>query len=269
MKKLKFDHHESNLIRSGEKTSSWRVYDDKNISVNDEVELVDKVDPGNPSTWVEIGVGHVDTILEKRFRDVRPDDFVGQEPHHSAEEMLEHFQKYYGPQVDLDTPVKMIHFHLKTDNVAKKLVVPKTTKLVEAKMYADGGSRGNPGPSASGFVVLTMDDEVVARKGIYLGITTNNQAEYQALRSGLQEAQRMGIRKVHVYMDSMLVVNQMLGIFKVKNRDLWPIHDSIKQVAATFEHVSYTHVPRELNKLADREVNRALDAASKNHKVQM
>ena len=73
----------------------------------------------------------------------------------------------------------------------------------------------------------------------------------------------MGVREVHVYMDSLLVVNQMLGIFKVKNRDLWPIHESIKQVAKSFKHVSYTHIPRELNKIADAEVNEALDAAAK------
>lgn len=129
----------------------------------------------------------------------------------------------------------------------------------EAKMFADGGSRGNPGPSASGFVVLDMEDTVLVDKGVYLGITTNNQAEYTALKLGLEEAARMGIRRLHVYMDSLLVVNQMKGIFKVKNRDLWPIHDAIKQLATKFEEVNFSHVPREFNKLADAAVNRALD----------
>ena len=127
-------------------------------------------------------------------------------------------------------------------------------------MYADGGSRGNPGPSASGFVILDMDGEVLYEHGAYLGITTNNQAEYQALKFGLEAAfEKFQSRDVHVYMDSMLVVNQMKHIFKVKNRDLWPIHDAITKLLPKFEKVSFDHVPRELNKLADAEVNKALD----------
>jgi ribonuclease HI/pterin-4a-carbinolamine dehydratase len=129
----------------------------------------------------------------------------------------------------------------------------------EVKLFGDGGSRGNPGPSASGFVILDMEDTVLVDKGVYLGVTTNNQAEYTALKLGLEEALSMGVKQVHVYMDSLLVVNQMKGIFKVKNRDLWPIHDAIKGLAAKFEHISFSHVPREFNKLADAAVNRALD----------
>jgi ribonuclease HI len=127
------------------------------------------------------------------------------------------------------------------------------------KVFADGGSRGNPGPSASGFVVLDMEDNVLVDKGVYLGITTNNQAEYTALKLVLEECQKMGVEEVEVYLDSLLVVNQMKGIFKVKNRDLYPIHDAIKQIAKNFQHINYSHVPREFNKLADAAVNRALD----------
>ncbi len=135
-----------------------------------------------------------------------------------------------------------------------------TIKLKEVKMYSDGGSRGNPGPSAGGFVVLDMDDQIMHESGKYLGITTNNQAEYHSLKGGLEACLRMGARTVHVYMDSLLVINQMKGIFKVKNRDLWPIHDAIKQLVAQFEEVTFAHVPREFNKLADAMVNQTLDA---------
>lgn len=127
------------------------------------------------------------------------------------------------------------------------------------KLFADGGSRGNPGPSASGFVVLDMEDSVLVEKGIYLGVTTNNVAEYTALKLALEECLKLGAREVDVYMDSLLVVNQMKGIFKVKNRDLWPIHDAIKELLPNFAHVDFSHVPRELNKLADAAVNRAMD----------
>jgi ribonuclease HI/pterin-4a-carbinolamine dehydratase len=129
----------------------------------------------------------------------------------------------------------------------------------EVKVFADGGSRGNPGPSASGFVVLDMEDTVLVDKGVYLGVTTNNQAEYTALKIALEECRKMGVREVHVYLDSLLVVNQMKGIFKVKNRDLYPIHDAIKQLVKQFRAVHFSHVPREFNKLADAAVNRALD----------
>lgn len=159
----------------------------------------------------------------------------------------------------IDTLVENPH---ETDLAAS--VVDKTVRITEMQLYADGGSRGNPGPSSSGYVLLDMSGKVVLRAGEYLGVTTNNQAEYQALKLGLEHALHdFQAREVHVYMDSMLVVNQMKGMFKVKNRDLWPIHDAIKELVKKFDKVSFDHVPRELNKLADTEVNKALDEAIK------
>jgi ribonuclease HI/pterin-4a-carbinolamine dehydratase len=134
--------------------------------------------------------------------------------------------------------------------------VPQHDKV---KVFGDGGSRGNPGPSASGFVIYDMEDNILVDKGVYLGVTTNNQAEYTALKLALEECHKLGAKEVQVYMDSLLVVNQMKGVFKVKNRDLWPIHDAIKQLAAGFDKISFSHVPREFNKAADAAVNRALD----------
>jgi ribonuclease HI len=146
--------------------------------------------------------------------------------------------------------------------IAKETATPTSEKQLlpeEVKIFTDGGSRGNPGPSASGFVILDLEDNILVDKGIYLGITTNNQAEYMALKFALEECRKMGILEAQVYLDSLLVVNQMKGIFKVKNRDLWPIHDAIKQIAKDFKKISFSHVPREFNKLADAAVNRALD----------
>lgn len=127
------------------------------------------------------------------------------------------------------------------------------------KLFTDGGSRGNPGPSASGFVLYDSQDAVLEEGGEYLGITTNNQAEYQAVRLGLKAARRYGPKEVHIYMDSLLVVNQMNGSFKIRNRDLWPIHEDIKNIATEFGRVTFTHVPRAYNKAADAMVNRILD----------
>ncbi|HSW85430.1 MAG TPA: reverse transcriptase-like protein [Candidatus Saccharimonadales bacterium] len=129
----------------------------------------------------------------------------------------------------------------------------------KVKVFGDGGSRGNPGPSASGFVILDMEDNVLVDKGVYLGITTNNQAEYTSLKLALEECLKMQVKEVQVYMDSLLVVNQLNRIFKVRNRDLWPLHDAIQKLASKFEKISFSHVPREFNKLADAAVNRALD----------
>ncbi|MCA9325769.1 reverse transcriptase-like protein [Candidatus Saccharibacteria bacterium] len=135
----------------------------------------------------------------------------------------------------------------------------KPSSIDKVKIFADGGSRGNPGPSASGYVVMDKEDNILVDEGLYLGVTTNNQAEYTALKIALEKAAEMHAEEVEVYMDSLLVVNQMKGIFKVKNRDLWPIHDAIKQLLPKFQKVSFGHVPRELNKAADAAVNRALD----------
>ncbi len=129
----------------------------------------------------------------------------------------------------------------------------------KVKIFSDGGSRGNPGPSASGFVVYDMEDNVLVDKGVYLGVTTNNQAEYTSLKLALEECKKMGVQEVEAYMDSLLVINQMKGVFKVKNRDLWPLHDAIKQLVKGLRRSSSNHVPRELNKAADAAVNRALD----------
>ena len=104
-----------------------------------------------------------------------------------------------------------------------------------------------------------LEGKEIEKEGYYLGITTNNQAEYQALRHGLERAHEIGFARVHVYMDSLLVVNQMKGLFKVKNRDLWPIYESTMQLAQSFAEIDFSHIPRELNKEADSEVNRVLD----------
>lgn len=127
-------------------------------------------------------------------------------------------------------------------------------------IYSDGGSRGNPGPSASGYVILNKNQEVIHEGGVYLGITTNNQAEYHGVRLGLEKAHAMGATAVDFRLDSLLVVNQMNGVYKIKNRELWPIHERIRELIGLFDKVSFSHVKRELNQLADGMVNKILDA---------
>ena len=140
-----------------------------------------------------------------------------------------------------------------------KKTTSKTTEVSVIKLYTDGGSRGNPGPSASGYVLYDEADQELEKDGLFLGVTTNNQAEYRALKLGLESAQKYSPKTVRVFMDSLLIVNQMTGHYKIKNKDLLPVYQSVKDLTAQFEDVTFTHVPRELNKVADGEVNRVLD----------
>ena len=137
--------------------------------------------------------------------------------------------------------------------------VPADNHTQHAIIYSDGGSRGNPGPSAAGFVIMDSHEEVRHEGGEYLGITTNNQAEYHGVRLGLEQALAIGVKTVDFRIDSMLVVNQMNGLYKIKNRELWPIHERIKELAQQFNRVTFTHVRREFNQLADGMVNKILN----------
>jgi ribonuclease HI len=134
---------------------------------------------------------------------------------------------------------------------------------MEAKLFTDGGSRGNPGPSAAAYAICNMDDNVVEKSGKYLGEITNNQAEYQGLIGGLERAIELNIKALSVFMDSELVVKQINGIYKVKNIDLAPFYQIAIGLAKNFDAISFNHIPRELNKIADQEVNRILDENKK------
>lgn len=258
MKSLKINHQFVADILSGKRKTTWRINDDKDLHVNDRVQLIDKKDPSDPSTWQPIGIIIIESILEKQLGKVTEQDLEEGQHYDSMDDILEEYRGYYGQQVVLETPVKIIRFSFSAgDNQ------PQDSTVTHAKLFADGGSRGNPGPSASGFVLLNEHNEVVEEKGVFLGVTTNNQAEYQSLKFGLTAALKRGIRSLDVYMDSMLVVNQIKGVYKVKNADLRAVYSSAMDLIAKFESVRITHVPRERNKKADALVNEALDASSK------
>jgi ribonuclease HI len=213
-----------------------------------------------------IGEAKVIEVQQVRVFDLDPSQIDGYEAYESQEQLLSVLRRYYGNFVSLDTPAKIIHFifsmyETPRSFVAKQLSSDKVSISSKVKLYADGGSRGNPGPSALGFVVVDpSSSEVVFEFGKYIGITTNNQAEYQALVRGMEYCRAHGIREIEVYMDSLLVINQMKGIFKVRNRDLWSLYEKAKEFASSFNSITFQHVPRELNKLADIQVNIALDS---------
>jgi ribonuclease HI/pterin-4a-carbinolamine dehydratase len=143
---------------------------------------------------------------------------------------------------------------------AQDISTNSTAGLVRAKLFTDGGSRGNPGPSALGYVILDMRDGIIKEESEYLGETTNNQAEYKGLIAGMQDALSMGVRELEVYMDSQLVVNQVKSEWKVKNGDIQPVNAEAKALAAKFKRISFNYVPRAMNKIADGLVNECLDS---------
>lgn len=125
----------------------------------------------------------------------------------------------------------------------------------------DGGSRGNPGPSASAFVISDSQGKVLESDGEYIGITTNSMAEYTAVALALKVAGSITSPESNLLfkIDSLMVVNQLNGIYKVKNRELWPVNQEIRELIKNFTSVRFVHIPREENIAADGKVNQILD----------
>jgi ribonuclease HI len=144
-------------------------------------------------------------------------------------------------------------------------------------LFSDGGSRGNPGPAAYGIVLYSSREkleylskeptkiqsrlEFIAEDSRYLGSVTNNQAEWQGLLAGLQLAAETVDKptNLRVYLDSELVVKQLLGEYKVKHSDLKPLYEKAKELRLRFVYVEFIHIRREFNAQADALVNQALD----------
>ncbi len=142
-------------------------------------------------------------------------------------------------------------------------VAGQGVRAVRVVIEADGGSRGNPGPAGYGAVVHTEDRAtVLAESKQAIGRATNNVAEYRGLIAGLEDAVRLGAREADVFLDSKLVVEQMSGRWKVKHPDLIDLHGEARKLAARFDWIRYTWMPRDRNKHADRLANEAMDAAA-------
>jgi ribonuclease HI len=124
----------------------------------------------------------------------------------------------------------------------------------------DGAARGNPGPAGIGAQLTTEDGEVVGEIARGIGEATNNVAEYTAVIEGLRRAEELGATTVTVRSDSLLLVNQLTGRYRVKTPHLQPLHRQARTLVASFDHVTFEHVRRELNTEADRLANEGVDA---------
>jgi ribonuclease HI len=126
-------------------------------------------------------------------------------------------------------------------------------------IYTDGGARGNPGPAGLGIAIYNEAREKVAELSRFLGVATNNQAEYRAVIVALEKARAMNADELEFYLDSELVVKQLNREYKVKNKDLAPLFLMIHNLSLSFRKITYTHVFREQNEEADRLANEAMD----------
>lgn len=126
------------------------------------------------------------------------------------------------------------------------------------QLFCDGGSRGNPGPGAAGYVLLEAE-QVLTEGGKFFKYCTNNQAEYWSLKLGVEAALKMNVGVLDIYMDSQLIVKQIKGEYKIKNKDLMPIYQAIKIDLSKLQSYKITFIPRRHNRLADTLVNQILD----------
>lgn len=132
---------------------------------------------------------------------------------------------------------------------------------LEADMYCDAGSRGNPGPSGIGIVIInTITKKTIVESSIFIGHTTNNAAEYTGLIQGLQLAQQYGISRINIYSDSMLIVNHIKGEYTVRNSRLKPLYDKSIDLLKLFgDGFTINHIPRAKNSRADELANAAMN----------
>lgn len=141
-----------------------------------------------------------------------------------------------------------------------------TDKIPVFIIHSDGGSRGNPGPSASAYIITDKDGNLIEQGGKFLGVSDSGMAEYLAVEMALKKAIELGAQHVEYYSDSLMVVNQINGLFKVKNEEFRDVHDRIIKLLFNFKRIIFRHIHREYNSLADSLVNRILDENLENIK---
>lgn len=244
MKFIKIKDELLEQINEGDISTISIINDQDSISIDDKIEFFNDEN-------VAFGIATVNQINLYRLDDVQDNKKV----------MMSLISEQDDNKPLDNEHIKTLSFKYDRYKEPKSLSTEKDLDTTNLKIYADGGSRGNPGPSASGYVILTEDGKLIKANGVYLGITTNNQAEYKSIKFALQDSLELGGKNIDVYMDSLLVINQLKGTFKIKNEALYPIYRDIKDLVTRFDRVEFTHVPRALNKLADEQVNICLDDA--------
>jgi ribonuclease HI/ADP-ribose pyrophosphatase YjhB (NUDIX family) len=154
------------------------------------------------------------------------------------------------------TSTKGVEVHSRVRRIGDEQVMPPSDF---ATIYTDGGSRGNPGPSGIGYYIVGPDGREIKRGGEFLGLSNSRLAEYYALKEGIEQAIELGLKRVNFMSDSLMMVNQLNGVYQVKNMDLMQVYSDVLGLLSKLESYSFTHVPREKNREADAEVNKVID----------
>ena len=156
------------------------------------------------------------------------------------------------------TSTKGVEVKPKLRQIGGEQVAPESDA---ATVYTDGASRGNPGPSGIGYYIIGTDGRELKRGGEFLGMSNSRLAEYYGLKEGIEQAIELGLKRVSFISDNLMMVNQMNGVYKVKNSDLMQVYMDVLEKLKGLESYSFTHVPRSQNSEADAEANRVIDEA--------
>ena len=156
------------------------------------------------------------------------------------------------------TSTKGVEVKPKLRQIGGEQVAPESEA---ATVYTDGASRGNPGPSGIGYYIIGTDGRELKRGGEFLGMSNSRLAEYYGLKEGIEQAIELGLKRVSFISDNLMMVNQMNGVYKVKNQDLMQVYMDVLELLKKLESYSFTHVPRSQNTEADSEANRVIDEA--------
>jgi len=151
-------------------------------------------------------------------------------------------------------------------NNVKKSLPEEEKQYKKLYLYTDGASRGNPGISGIGIVLLSEDREVISEENEYIGKATNNVAEYRALIKGLEKVKKYNPGYLEINSDSELLVKQLNGIYKVKSHAIIPLYRQAVELLTSFEQFSVQHIPRKYNDKADRQANLAIEEYLKSKK---
>ena len=156
------------------------------------------------------------------------------------------------------TSTKGVEVKPKLRQIGGEQVAPESDA---ATVYTDGASRGNPGPSGIGYYIIGTDGRELKRGGEFLGMSNSRLAEYYGLKEGIEQAIELGLKRVSFISDNLMMVNQMNGVYKVKNQDLMQVYMDVLELLKKLDGYSFTHVPRSQNSEADAEANRVIDEA--------
>ena len=191
-------------------------------------------------------------LLRKIYLCVDQERLIAENPELTTDTVLEFFRR-------LRELLEAAHAPAVPERPAAPRKTRKKSPVASAVLYADGGSRGNPGPAGYGFVLLAADGETLSEGWDSIGVATNNVAEYRGVIAGLERALELGIRDITLRSDSELLVLQIKGTYRVKSPKLKPLHARARDLLAEFANSRVEHVKRNQNKRADALANRAMD----------